>query len=218
MDRRKSLKVMILGTVSAGLLVEACKNPDSGKMLREAVLDEEGIPRMMEETKHYNEIISKTFFDEHEMKTITLLGDIIIPKDAISGSASDAKVPAFIEFIMKDIPEHQLPMRGGLKWLDVQCLNRFANAFTDCTKEQQMQMVDDIAWPERATNQMKPGVIFFSLMRNLTASGFYTTQIGVNDIGYLGNTPTVWTGVPDEVLKQYNLAYTEKELRECIGA
>ena len=63
---------------------------------------------------------------------------------------------------------------------------------------------------------MKPGVSFFSLMRNLTASGFYTTQIGVNDIGYLGNTPTVWTGVPDDVLKQYNLAYTERELKECV--
>jgi hypothetical protein len=65
------------------------------------------------------------------MATITLLGDIIIPKDDRSGSASDAKVPEFIEFIVKDMPYHQVPIRGGLKWLDLQCLNRYNNAFKD---------------------------------------------------------------------------------------
>ena len=66
------------------------------------------------------------------MATITILGDIIIPKDEVSGSASDAKVPDFIEFIVKDMPEHQTPMRGGLRWLDMQCLNRYEKAFKDC--------------------------------------------------------------------------------------
>ena len=216
MDRRKSLKVMILGSVSAGILLDACKSPENGKLLKEAVLDEAGIPRMMEETKHFNEVTSYTYFTDEEMKTITLLADIIIPKDDVSGSASDAKVPEFIEFIVKDMPEHQLPMRGGLRWLDMQCLNRFDHSFVDCNREQQMEVVDEIAWPARAKEDMRPGVKFFSLMRNLTASGFYTTAIGVKDIGYLGNTPTVWTGVPDEVLKQYGLAYTEKELKECV--
>ena len=65
---------------------------------------------------------AEKFFTPHEMATITVLGDIIIPKDEISGSASDAKVPDFIEFIVKDMPDHQLPMRGGLRWLDLQML------------------------------------------------------------------------------------------------
>ena len=64
---------------------------------------------------------------------------------------------------------------------------------------------------------MKAGVAFFNLMRNLTASGFYTSEIGIKDIGYTGNVPTQWNGVPDDVLKQYNIAYTEKELKECIS-
>ena len=64
---------------------------------------------------------------------------------------------------------------------------------------------------------MKQGVAFFSLMRNLTATGFYTTEMGVKDIGYIGNVPNQWNGVPDDVLKQYNLAYTEKELKECVS-
>ena len=64
---------------------------------------------------------------------------------------------------------------------------------------------------------MKAGVSFFSLIRNLTITGFYTSKIGIEDIGYKGNTPTEWNGVPEAVLKQYNVAYTEKELKECIS-
>src|SRR5471030_3119612 len=81
------------------------------------------------------------------MATITILADIIIPKDDVSGSASDAKVPDFIEFIVKDMPEHQVPMRGGLRWLDLQCSKLYNNSFADCNKQQQMTIVEDIAYP-----------------------------------------------------------------------
>jgi Gluconate 2-dehydrogenase subunit 3 len=172
---------------------------------------------MKEEAEHYKEITSTTFFTPDEMATITVLGDIIIPKDDISGSASDAKVPDFIEFIVKDKPEHQVPMRGGLKWLDLQCYNRYKNAFKDCTQQQQIEMVDQIAYPKKAKPEMAQGVAFFNLMRNLTATGFYTTEMGGKDVGYMGNTPNQWNGVPDDVLKQYGMAYTEKELKECIS-
>lgn len=149
----------------------------------------------------------------------TLLADIIIPRDEISGSATDAKVPEFIEFIVKDMPQHQIPMRGGLRWLDMQCLNRYEKSFKDCSEQQQIKMVDLIAYPERTkkTKELTQGVAFFSLLRNLTATGFYTSEIGVTDMGYTGNIAAKWNGVPDEVLKQYDLAYTEKELKECVS-
>jgi len=139
------------------------------------------------------------------MATITILGDIIIPKDEKSGSASDAKVPEFIEFIVKDIPEHKVPMRGGLRWLDVQCLNRYNNPFKDATTAQQLEMVNDIAYPALAKPGMEQGVAFFNRMRDLTATGFFTSEMGVKDIGYVGNMPNVWQGVPEDVLKQYGL-------------
>jgi gluconate 2-dehydrogenase gamma chain len=217
MDRRKSLKVMVLGTVSTGLLLDACKTSDRKNVSKIADTKASTLPRMAEEAAKYKEVISTTFFTPQEMATITLLGDIIIPKDEVSGSASDAKVPDFIEFIVKDKPEHQIPMRGGLRWLDIQCLKRYDNYFAECNSQQQMEMVDEIAWPKKAKPEMKPGVKFFNLMRNLTATGFYTSEIGVKDVGYLGNTPTQWNGVPADVLKQYHLAYTEKELKECIS-
>jgi len=150
------------------------------------------------------------------MATITVLGDIIIPKDAVSGSASDAKVPDFIEFIVKDMPEHQTPLRGGLRWLDMQCLQRFEKPFTGCSKAQQIELVDMIAYPKKAKPEMAQGVSFFNLMRDLVSTGFYTSEIGVKDIGYMGNVPNQWNGVPDDVLKQYKMAYSERELKECV--
>ncbi len=219
MDRRKSLKVMVLGTVSSGFLLEACETSDKKTIVKKApaASDQKHPGLMKEEVKHLNEVKSYTYFTPHEMQTITILGDIIIPKDEVSGSASDAKVPDFIEFIVKDKPEYQVPMRGGLKWIDMQCLNRYQKSFAECTQKQQMEIVDEIAWPKKAKPEMKQGVNFFSLMRNLTATGFYTTEIGYKDVGYIGNTPNQWNGVPEDVLKKHNLAYTPKELKECIS-
>ena len=223
MDRRKSLKALALGTVSTGLLLDACKLADKktpnedGKVISTADTSEAGINRMKEEAEHYKEVTSYTFFTPEEMATITVLADIIIPKDEVSCSASDAKVPDLIEFIVKDMPQHQVPMRGGLRWLNMQCLKKYNNSFADCNKQQQIEMVDAIAYPKKAKPEMKAGVTFFNLMRNLTATGFYTSEIGGKDVGYMGNTPNQWNGVPADVLKQYNLAYTEKELKECVS-
>ncbi len=217
MDRSKSLKALTLGTVSTGLLLDACKNADKKDVVNTAGSTDTGINRMKEETAFEKELNSTTFFTPHEMATITLLGDIIIPKDDVSGSASDAKVPDFIEFIVKDMPKHQVPMRGGLRWLDMQCLNRYKNTFAECNKQQQLEIVDAVAYPKKAKPEMKPGVAFFSLMRNLTATGFYTSEMGVKDVGYMGNAPNNWNGVPADVLKQYHLAYTDKELKECVN-
>jgi len=218
MDRRKSIKALIMGTVSTGVLVEACKHADT-KI--EAVEPAPGTnyDRTPEELAKYKQLMADKFFTADELATITLLADIIIPKDDVSGSASEAGVPAFIEFIVKDMPEHQTPMRGGLRWVDLQCLNRFGKPFKDCSSPQQMELVDLIAWPARAKGKpgLAQGVAFFTRLRNLTASGFYTTQMGFKDLGYMGNQPNQWNGVPDDVLKQHGIAYTEKELKECVS-
>jgi hypothetical protein len=230
MDRRKSLKAIAVGTLSAGVLLDACKTDTKKEPAKGAEpASEFTLDRAEEEKEREKEITAKTFFTPHEMATITVLADIIIPRDERSGSASDAKVPEFIEYIVKDRPDNQTPMRGGLRWLDMQSLRRFNKAFIDCDQTQQLNIVDDIAYPEvtwkengkDVTKGRKPkpgmaqGIAFFSLMRDLTASGFYTSEMGVKDLGYAGNTPNKWNGVPDDVLKQYGLAYSEKEMKEC---
>ena len=216
MDRRKSLKAIALGTVSTGLLLGACKTADKNVNPEASATPELTIDRTPEEKEVHKKLMSEKFFDKHEMATIAVLCDIIIPADEVSGSATQAKVPDFIEFIVKDKPQNQTPMRGGLRWLDMQSNKNFEKPFIDCSKQQQLSLIDQIAYPQKAKLEMKQGVAFFNLMRNLTATGFYTSEIGIKDIGYKGNTPNQWAGVPDDVLKQYNLAYTEKELKECI--
>ncbi|MDO9373129.1 MAG: gluconate 2-dehydrogenase subunit 3 family protein [Ferruginibacter sp.] len=215
MDRRKSIKALLVGTAAAGVLVESC-NTKTEKVAEPnaAVTNEDD--RMEEEKVINKKLKDATFFTPEEMATITVLADIIIPKDEVSGSASEAKVPDFIEFIVKDMPAHQTPMRGGLRWLDLQSLKRFEKQFTAITAQQRIEIVDEIAYPAKAKPELKQGVAFFSLMRNLTATGFYTSEIGIQDIGYMGNKPNQWKGVPDEVLKQYNMAYSEKELKETV--
>jgi gluconate 2-dehydrogenase gamma chain len=218
MDRRKSLKAIALGTLSTGILLDACKETDK-KLAADAATPAIGLgpDRMAEEKAYLQKINAEKFFTAEELATITILGDIIIPKDAVSGSASDAKVTDFIEFIVKDMPEHQTPMRGGLRWLDLQSLKQFNKAFKDAGESERISLVDQIAYPEKAKKNMAQGVSFFNLVRDLVCTGFYTSEIGVKDIGYMGNVPNQWNGVPADVLKQYNLAYTEKELKECIS-
>ncbi|MEO8172952.1 MAG: gluconate 2-dehydrogenase subunit 3 family protein [Sediminibacterium sp.] len=227
MDRRKSIKALLIGTVGAGVFVEACKNSDK----KAVVGSKEGFMyqgRMAEEDAYLKNLeAGDKFFTEHEMATIIVLEDIILPKDDVSGSASDAKVHEFLEFIVKDMPGHQVPLRGGLRWLDMQSLHRFEKPFKDCSHAQQIEIVDDIAYPvvegaiAKTGRKIKPGmeqgVAFFNKMRDMVMTGFYTSEIGVKDIGYLGNTPNMWNGVPDDVLKQYGYAYTDKELKECMS-
>ena len=217
MDRRKSLKLIITGAVAAPIVIAGCKTDDkkttAGKDDPKFTLD-----RNPDELKYEKKLLAEEkFFTEHEFATITVLTDIIIPKDEVSGSASEAKVPEFIEFIVHDMPNHQVPMKGGLRWLDLQCLKRYEKTFKDCSKQQQIELVDMIAYPKKAKPEMSQGVQFFSLMRDLTATGFYTSEIGVKDVGYAGNKANQWNGVPDEVLQQYKLAYSEKELKECVS-
>jgi gluconate 2-dehydrogenase gamma chain len=202
MNRRNTIKVLGLGAISATTILEACKNTPA-KTPVEHPVDTTG--RQDFEITRDKSLTTQTFFDPHEMAAITLLADIIIPRDEKSGSATDAGVPDFIEFIVKDEPQHQLPMRGGLRWLDTECLSRFEKDFTTCTPEQRLEVLNDIAYPFTAKPHMQPGVTFFNKIRDLTAIGFFTSKIGIEDLGYKGNTPGQWNGVPPEVLKQYGL-------------
>jgi gluconate 2-dehydrogenase gamma chain len=202
MNRRDSLKMLGIGTLSATALIPGCKNKTVDDR-QEIPIDANG--RQPFEAERDKALLKQTYFDKHEMATIAVLTDLIIPRDSKSGSASDAKVPDFIEFIVKDEPEHQLPVRGGLKWLDLQCLNTYDRSFIECTVEQQKSVLDQIAYPAKANPKMLQGVAFFNKMRDLTAIGFFTTRMGIEDLGYKGNSPGKWDGVPEDVLKQYGL-------------
>lgn len=207
MNRRESLKALTLGSLSAGLLLDACAPKSDVHDVPSPSADAAAKVPGKEpfEVERDRQLNAKTFFSPDELQCITLLGDIIIPRDTHSGNASDAKVPAFIEFIVKDMPEHQVPMRGGLRWLNLRSLKHFNKSFASVTDAERIVLVEEIAWPEKAKPEVSQGVAFFNHIRGLVATGFFTTEMGIKDLGYVGNKPNIWLGVPPEIVKQYGL-------------
>jgi gluconate 2-dehydrogenase gamma chain len=138
-------------------------------------------------------------YTAHEYATVSMLVDIIIPKDAKSGSATDAGVPEFMDTMLDLEPTMRAANRGGLAWLDHVCLQRHGKAFIDCTPAQRTALLDDIAFPARTRPDLAAGAAWFSSFRDFTATGFFSSEMGVTDIGYMGNTPVMeWTGCPTE--------------------
>jgi len=215
MDRRKNLKLLLTGTVATGFLLSTGCSPKDAKVA-EKITGTGLYGRTPDEIAVDNTLMAETFFTVKEKNMVSILTDMIIPKDETSGSATESGVPDFIEFMMKDYPKFQLPMRGGLMWLDNLSLATFEKSFSEITAEQRIQLIDRIAYPDTAEDEMKFGVKFFNLMRNLTCTGFFTSQMGIKDIGYAGNRPNQWDGVPDEVLKKFNLSYDQKTLDQCL--
>jgi hypothetical protein len=151
------------------------------------------------------------FFTAHEWATVRLLANYIIPRDERSGSATDAKVPEFIDFLLADkesTEASRVQMRGGLAWLDNECQHRFTKSFVGATDAQRRSVLDDIAWPKRAKPELSHGVIFFSRFRDLTASGFFSTQMGWQDVQYKGNLALpAWNGCPPAALAKLGVSY-----------
>lgn len=214
MDRREHLKLLFAGSIGTGLLMTSCTEEDLETSRQ--IIANGSYGRTEEEQLRDERLHSDTFFTDHERNTVEVLADIIIPADETSGSATDAGVPDFIEFMMKDIPSMQVPTRGGLMWLDNQCRQRYENAFVDCSSSEQRELIDDIAYPDEAREEMQYGVRFFNRMRNLTATGFFTSRMGIEDLGYQGNRTNIWDGVPREVLDKHGLSYDQKTLDECV--
>ena len=142
------------------------------------------------------------FFSAHEWKMASMLADYIIPRDERSGSATDAKVPEYMDWLLADKEaslNSKTAMRGGLAWLDLEASERFGTTFIKATDAQRRQILDDIAWPAKAKPEISQGVAFFNRFRDLTASGFFSTQIGYRDVKYVGDTALAeWNGCPPE--------------------
>jgi len=161
------------------------------------------------------------FFTATEFRTVRILADMIIPRDDRSGNASDAGVPEFMDFTMNDRPNSQKWMRDGLAWLNAQSNTRFGKQFADATDTQREAILNDIAWPARAPATMADGVGFFNRFRDLTSSGFWSSQIGVKDLQYKGNVfVSEWNGCPPAALNKLGVNYDKfdsKKLRLTPG-
>ncbi|MBX2818355.1 MAG: gluconate 2-dehydrogenase subunit 3 family protein [Rhodothermaceae bacterium] len=198
MNRRESIKLLSLSALASGFTW--------------TVHDVKAAQELKETSARTNQSspFEPAFFTPQELELVNVLVDLIIPADERSGSATDAGVPEFMDFMMTDRPTMQLPMRGGLAWIDYQCDKLFDSAFVDCTDEQRMQLLDSIAYPDLAAPEDSQGVAFFNSFRDLTATGFWSSQVGVEDLQYIGNTfVPEWTGCPSEILDQLDVSHDE---------
>jgi hypothetical protein len=156
---------------------------------------------------------SPKFFTAAEWRTVRVMADYVIPKDARSGSATDAKAPEFVDFMLaeKDTSEaNRTAMRGGLAWIDTECRRRFGKTFVASSDAQRRQLLDDIAWPKKATPEMKPGATFFDRFRSVIGSAFFSSAMGWTDLQYQGNVFNPgWNGCPEPALKKLGVSYEE---------
>lgn len=130
------------------------------------------------------------FFSAHAYKTLQSLCQTIIPSDDETKGAIEAGAPEFIDLLTSENKDYQVSLGGGLMWLDNTCIDRYEKVYLDCTPEQQKEMVDLIAYRKNAKKDpsLGQGIEFFSFLRKFTADGFFTSEIGINYLGYVGNT------------------------------
>jgi len=198
-SRREIIKA--LGLVPLAGALAACTSPETDRAARAAA----GAPAA-------GAAGNAAFFTPHEYETVRVLVDYIIPKDERSGSATDARVPEFMNFILADekttSDEGRTAMRGGLAWLDAECGRRYGATFVRASDQQRRGVLDDIAWPAKARPEMSQGVAFFNRFRDLTATGFYSSEVGYRDLQYMGNVARPqWTGCPEPALQRLGVSY-----------
>lgn len=214
MDRRDTIKSLLVGSIAGGLVLNGCAPADKPEVAQIADVPDYG--RTPKEKERDRELHAEQFFNDHELTTIAVLCDLILPAKGTAGSATDAGVPEFIEFIAKDMQSNQLPLRGGIMWLDNRSNKNFAKEFKACSESDQKNLLDDIAYPDDVQPEYEQGAKFFSLLRNLVITGYYTTKMGFDDLGYKGNSPNVWDGVPQDVLDKHGMAYEKEWLSKCV--
>lgn len=179
-SRRDILKSLTIGTVAGSVLsvIPAQAAEYAHKMIA------------AEKANSADGSYTPKFFSAEQYKTLQNLCETIFPADSDSGGALEAGAPEFVDLLTSENPDYQLQLGGGIAWLDATCNERYNNAFLGCTPAQQKEMLDLIAYSKNGlTNPaLSQGIAFFSLLRMLTADAFFTSKIGIEYLGYIGNT------------------------------
>ena len=194
MDRRTSLKLALLAPPALAAGCTWTKNDVDSAHHRAGAAKAAGYPDR------------PVFFTDHEDATVRVLADLVLPADDRSPAATALGVPAFMDFMIDEQKHLQVPIRGGLAWLDVHTRRRTGKPFVEATDAERRRVLDEIAYPDDAAPEVAPGVAFFNRFRDLVASGFWTTKEGMADLGYVGNVAVArWEGPPPSEIDRLGL-------------
>ena len=212
MDRRESIKSLLLGSVAGGLLLNSCDQP--AEKVTEKIWEYQ-YGRNKKESAIDKVLLETTFFTPTEEVLVTCLANLILPPNE-QGTIEEAGVVPFIGFMMVDYPDFQLPMRGGLMVLNAKANKNFGLDFIHAEEAQQKSILDQMAFPIEGVEEQAQEVQFFSLLRNLVLTGYFTSEVGIKELDYRGNMPNIWHGVPQEVLDEMGLSYDPAWIAKCI--
>ena len=219
MKRRDSIKTMFLGSIGASLTLNSCVTSEDKLMLDQVWKYNYG--RTYEELKWDYKVLTGKFFSDSELKTIEKIANIILPPNE-KGNIKDAGVVELFEIIAKDFstPAHdeygEKVLRRGLNVFDKICNERFGVNLIDCSEDQIKSVFDSIAFNDNKDEGLQEAIRLFAVYRGMVLTGYFTSEVGINDLGYKGNTPNVWDGVPDDVLKDYSVSYDEEWISRCV--
>ena len=212
MDRRESIKSLLLGSVAGGLLLNSCDQP--AEKVTEKIWEYQ-YGRNKKESAIDKVLLETTFFTPTEEVLVTCLANLILPPNE-QGTIEEAGVVPFIGFMMVDYPDFQLPMRGGLMVLNAKANKNFGLDFIHAEEAQQKSILDQMAFPIEGVEEQPQEVQFFALLRNLVLTGYFTSEVGIKELDYRGNMPNIWDGVPQEVLDEMGLSYDSAWIAKCI--
>ncbi len=223
LDRREVLKLMVMAAAVPGLA--ACEPGDAGPerggaggaggaagtrsaaASNPAARGDAWDPDLINPVLRWEKVLT-----EDERDGLAVLCDVIVPDDGVSPAASavgahdyiDEWVSAPYDFGRQDL----VLVRGGLIWLDQESARRFGagRRFRDLDEAERHAICDDICWLETAAPEHRQAARFFAKVRDLTATAFYTTPEGMDDLGYVGNVALAeWGPPPPEVLRHLGL-------------
>jgi hypothetical protein len=167
-------------------------------------------------------------FSAHEWTTLRRLTELIVPADSRSGSALDAGAPEFIDMLASQNVELARIYHGGIAWLDAEMHRRYDKEFAEAAPAQQTAMLDALVEAERIMQErsaeesayvrgeiyrmfsnytaktgtpLAAGVRFFDWVRKMTVDAYYTSPVGIKDLGFIGNGALSKYEVPKEVLE-----------------
>lgn len=136
----------------------------------------------------------------HEYKTLQKLADFIVPADEVSAGAVSAGASEWIDLMASQNPELLAIYTGGIGWLDHAMERRHTTDFLSATLEHQTAILDLIAYRKNESPELGPGIKFFEWARKMVVDAYYTSPIGIKDLGYMGNTAVSKFEVPREAI------------------
>ena len=184
LSRRDLLRTIALSVTVGGLEAEAAQH----------------VHNMAAAEKAATGVYKPKAFTDHEFLTLQKLADYIVPADDVSPAASQAGCADFIDLLASQNPELAAIYTGGISWLDRTMERRYGASFVSAKPGDQTAMLDLIAYRKNESDELGPGIRFFDWARKMVVDAFYTTPVGIKDLGYVGNTAVTKFEIPQEAI------------------